>query len=83
MRFDAGGATHRAMIGKRTSLWASSVSRQVRVTAEDRELLLIEWLEELVYLLDADQLPDRQLCCAPLRSSEGRTYLAAMAAAAG
>jgi RNA-splicing ligase RtcB len=55
----------------------------VRVTAEDRELLLIEWLEELVYLLDADQLPDRQLCCAPLRSSEGRTYLAAMAAAAG
>lgn len=56
MRFDAGGATHRsAMIGKRTSLWASSVSRQVRVTAEDRELLLIEWLEERVYLLDADQ----------------------------
>ena len=27
-------------------------------------------------------LPDRQLCCAPLRSPEGRQYLAAMAAAA-
>ncbi len=27
-------------------------------------------------------LPDRQLCCAPLRSPEGREYLAAMAAAA-
>jgi len=28
------------------------------------------------------ELPDRQLCCAPLRSPEGRQYLAAMAAAA-
>ena len=28
------------------------------------------------------RLPDRQLCCAPLRSSEAREYLAAMAAAA-
>jgi tRNA-splicing ligase RtcB len=28
------------------------------------------------------ELPDRQLCCAPLKSSEGREYLAAMAAAA-
>ncbi|MCP4642309.1 MAG: RtcB family protein, partial [bacterium] len=27
-------------------------------------------------------LPDRQLCCAPVHSSEGREYLAAMAAAA-
>jgi tRNA-splicing ligase RtcB len=27
-------------------------------------------------------LPDRQLCCAPIRSPEGRSYLAAMAAAA-
>jgi tRNA-splicing ligase RtcB len=27
-------------------------------------------------------LPDRQLCCAPLKSTEGREYLAAMAAAA-
>jgi tRNA-splicing ligase RtcB (3'-phosphate/5'-hydroxy nucleic acid ligase) len=27
-------------------------------------------------------LPDRQLCCAPLRSSEGREYLSAMSAAA-
>jgi len=27
-------------------------------------------------------LPDRQLCCAPIRSREGREYLAAMAAAA-
>jgi tRNA-splicing ligase RtcB len=27
-------------------------------------------------------LPDRQLCCAPIRSPEGRRYLAAMAAAA-
>jgi tRNA-splicing ligase RtcB len=27
-------------------------------------------------------LPDRQLCCAPIRSSEGRRYLAAMSAAA-
>lgn len=27
-------------------------------------------------------LPDRQLCCAPLRSHEGREYLAAMSAAA-
>jgi tRNA-splicing ligase RtcB len=28
------------------------------------------------------ELPDRQLCCAPLRSPEGREYLAAMACAA-
>ncbi len=28
------------------------------------------------------KLPDRQLCCAPLRSPEGRQYLGAMAAAA-
>ncbi len=28
------------------------------------------------------RLPDRQLCCAPIRSREGRQYLAAMAAAA-
>jgi tRNA-splicing ligase RtcB len=28
------------------------------------------------------ELPDRQLCCAPLRSPEGRDYLAAMSAAA-
>jgi tRNA-splicing ligase RtcB len=28
------------------------------------------------------ELPDRQLCCAPIGSPEGRTYLAAMAAAA-
>lgn len=28
------------------------------------------------------KLPDRQLCCAPIHSSEGRKYLAAMAAAA-
>jgi tRNA-splicing ligase RtcB len=28
------------------------------------------------------ELPDRQLCCAPLRSPEGRRYLGAMAAAA-
>ncbi|MCU0254312.1 MAG: RtcB family protein, partial [Acidobacteria bacterium] len=28
------------------------------------------------------ELPDRQLCCAPLRSEEGRRYLGAMAAAA-
>ena len=28
------------------------------------------------------ELPDRQLCCAPLRSAEGKGYLAAMAAAA-
>lgn len=28
------------------------------------------------------ELPDRQLCCAPLRSGEGRRYLGAMAAAA-
>jgi tRNA-splicing ligase RtcB len=28
------------------------------------------------------ELPDRQLCCAPLRSPEGKHYLAAMAAAA-
>ena len=27
-------------------------------------------------------LPDRQLCCAPIRSAEGQAYLAAMAAAA-
>jgi len=30
--------------------------RRVRVTADDRELLLIEWLEELVYYLDAELL---------------------------
>jgi len=28
------------------------------------------------------ELPDRQLCCAPIRSAEGRAYLSAMAAAA-
>jgi len=28
------------------------------------------------------ELPDRELCCAPIRSPEGRDYLAAMAAAA-
>ena len=28
------------------------------------------------------ELPDRQLCCAPIRSHEGREYLAAMSAAA-
>lgn len=28
------------------------------------------------------ELPDRQLCCAPIRSEEGRRYLAAMSAAA-
>jgi tRNA-splicing ligase RtcB len=28
------------------------------------------------------ELPDRQLCCAPIRSAEGQAYLAAMAAAA-
>jgi len=28
------------------------------------------------------ELPDRELCCAPIRSSEGRQYLGAMAAAA-
>jgi tRNA-splicing ligase RtcB len=28
------------------------------------------------------ELPDRQLCCAPIRSEEGETYLSAMAAAA-
>jgi tRNA-splicing ligase RtcB len=28
------------------------------------------------------ELPDRQLCCAPVKSSEGREYLAAMSAAA-
>lgn len=28
------------------------------------------------------ELPDRQLCCAPLRSPEGKNYLAAMSAAA-
>ncbi len=28
------------------------------------------------------ELPDRQLCCAPIRSDEGRAYLRAMAAAA-
>ncbi len=30
----------------------------------------------------AIELPDRQLCCAPLSSTEGRSYLAAMACAA-
>ena len=28
------------------------------------------------------ELPDRQLCCAPIASAEGRDYLRAMAAAA-
>ena len=41
----------------------------------------------LKVMLDASRqhgiaLPDRQLCCAPIRSEEGRRYLAAMAAAA-
>ena len=43
-----------------------------------------DWLRTM---LDASRrygidLPDRQLCCAPLASPEGRDYLAAMAAAA-
>ena len=29
-------------------------SRRVRLTADDRELLLVEWLEELLYRLDAE-----------------------------
>ena len=28
------------------------------------------------------ELPDRQLCCAPIQSPEGRDYLGAMSAAA-
>jgi tRNA-splicing ligase RtcB len=43
--------------------------------------------EHLRVMIDASrrygiELPDRQLCCAPIRSPEGRAYLAAMAAAA-
>ncbi len=43
--------------------------------------------EHLREMVDASrrhgiELPDRQLCCAPIRSPEGRAYLAAMAAAA-
>ena len=43
--------------------------------------------EHLRVMVDAARtygitLPDRQLCCAPIRSPEGRQYLAAMAAAA-
>jgi tRNA-splicing ligase RtcB len=43
--------------------------------------------EHLRVMVDAARkyriaLPDRQLCCAPIESSEGRAYLAAMAAAA-
>lgn len=43
--------------------------------------------DSLPVMLDAARrhgirLPDRQLCCAPVASSEGRTYLSAMAAAA-
>jgi len=43
--------------------------------------------DHLRVMLDASRrygiaLPDRQLCCAPLQSPEGRAYLAAMAAAA-
>ncbi|MGH9315015.1 MAG: RtcB family protein [Vicinamibacterales bacterium] len=43
--------------------------------------------EHLRVMVDAARtydisLPDRQLCCAPIRSPEGRAYLAAMAAAA-
>jgi len=41
----------------------------------------------LVTMLNASrkygiELPDRQLCCAPIRSEEGKSYLAAMACAA-
>jgi tRNA-splicing ligase RtcB len=43
--------------------------------------------EHLRLMIDASrrygiELPDRQLCCAPIRSPEGRAYLSAMAAAA-
>jgi tRNA-splicing ligase RtcB len=43
--------------------------------------------DHLRVMLDASrrygiELPDRQLCCAPVRSPEGKRYLAAMAAAA-
>ena len=31
-------------------------SRSVRLAADDRELLLVEWLEELLYLLDAESM---------------------------
>lgn len=43
--------------------------------------------DHIKVMLEASQrygieLPDRQLCCAPVQSKEGRNYLAAMAAAA-
>ncbi len=43
--------------------------------------------DHLKVMLEASQrygieLPDKQLCCAPIRSPEGRAYLAAMSAAA-
>jgi SHS2 domain-containing protein len=33
-----------------------TVSRHVEVTASDREALLVEWLNELIYLFDSEQL---------------------------
>ncbi len=43
-----------------------------------------DYLEEMIDAADryGIELPDRQLCCAPLASEEGRRYLGAMAAGA-
>ncbi|GAB4226065.1 MAG: RtcB family protein [Chlamydiales bacterium] len=39
-------------------------------------------LDQFVSLPMTKELPDRQLCCAPIKSPEGRKYFSAMAAAA-
>ncbi len=48
----------RAMFSLITELESirGSIYREVEVTAPDREILLVEWLNELVYLFDTEQI---------------------------
>jgi SHS2 domain-containing protein len=48
----------RAMFSLITSLDSiqEKIYRDIEVTAPDREILLVEWLNELIYLFDAEQL---------------------------
>jgi SHS2 domain-containing protein len=48
----------RAMFSLITSLDSiqGKIYRDIEVTAPDREILLVEWLNELIYLFDAEQL---------------------------
>jgi SHS2 domain-containing protein len=46
------------------------VSREIEVTADDRALLLVEWLSELVYLSELEELVPERI--AALELTEGR-----------